>query len=118
MRLQVRELLVERREQVVEVRCSAIDARCAGCQPPERCGNLYRDTHFYDASAASAAGNAGASPATRANSPSLLVRYASNSTSFGASGVSASYSFASTSVVFSPLPVMQSTVVSSGRIRS
>ena len=55
---------------------------------------------------------------TGSGTSSVCPRYFSNSASLGAIGSSVSYSPAKTSVVFRPLPVMQSTVVSLGRMRS
>src|SRR5947209_5499386 len=55
---------------------------------------------------------------TAAGTSNARSRYLSNSASLGAIGSSDPYSPVKTSVVLSPLPVMQSTVVSSGRMRS
>src|SRR3954466_2519962 len=113
MGLEIRKLLIEMREQLIQVRGRALHTRAAGSQSPQRSRNLYRDH-------ATSSNTRAAACVARAPSPAKtsLSMYLSNSAIFGGMGSANSYLPASTSVVFNPLPVMQSTVVSSGRILS
>src|SRR5712692_1411382 len=107
MGLEFGELLIERCKQFSQIGCRAGNSRVPGGQPAQGRGNLNRNGH----QASTVSGT------SFSEAPSVLSIYFSNSAILGAMGSSSSYLPASTSVVFKPLPVMHSTVVSSGEIR-